>query len=687
MPTSQERLHEIPIRYVKGVGPGKAKLLAQLGIETIEDALYYPPKRYEDRSRLSLIRELKMGQDAAIRVKVMAKTLRRARGGRNMVEAAFADSSGVMHALWFHQPYLAQSLKIGDEYILFGRIEGRVRFQMIHPEMERVEEGVSVWNMERIVPIYPLTSRLTQRWFRMIMGTVLEQHVQDAEDPLPQALRVAQGWPALSTALYNLHFPENMESLAPAQSRLAFEELFLLQLALAQRRSRAIALTKPQRYTVDGPMVRGLRESLPFKLTGAQERVLTELLSDLSRPGPMYRLLQGDVGCGKTIILAFLTAAAVQSGHQVAIMAPTELLAEQHERVMKHYLEPLGVSVGLLSQGVPTAVRKQRVQLIQDGKLSVIIGTHALIQRAITFERLALVIIDEQHKFGVSQRSALAKKGERPDVLVLTATPIPRTLALSLYGALATSTITEMPPGRATVTTTWMPQSRREEAYAVMKRELAQGHQGYVVYPLVEESATKDLKAASTMAKRLQAAVFPEMMVGLLHGQLKPSTKERIMRHFLEGKIQVLVSTVIVEVGLDVPNATFMLIEHPQRYGLAQLHQLRGRIGRSRFPATCLVVSDAEEEAARQRLLAFTSITDGFVLAEKDLELRGPGQLLGKRQHGWMRFRIASLSRDGKLLEFARNEAVALIKRDPDLIHPGLNVLRARLNRFKQNPA
>jgi len=658
-----------------------------MGIETVEDALYYPPRRYEDRSRLSLIRELKMGMDAAIKAKVMAKTLRRARGGRNMVEAAFVDSSGVLHALWFHQPYLAQSLKVGDEYILFGRVEGRARFQMIHPEMERVEESASIWSMERIVPVYPLTSRITQRWFRTLIGTVLERHLRDAEDPLPSALLAKQGWPSLQQALFNLHFPKKMEALPPAQARLAFEELFLLQLALVQRRSRAVAVTKPQRYTVDGPMVKALRESLPFVLTGAQERVLTELLSDLSRPGPMYRLLQGDVGCGKTVILAFLTAVAAQSGHQVAIMAPTELLAEQHERVMKRLLGPLGVSVGLLSQGVPASLRKQRVQEIQKGKLSVIIGTHALIQRAIAFERLALVIIDEQHKFGVSQRRALAKKGERPDVLVLTATPIPRTLALSLYGSLAASTITEMPPGRASVTTTWLPQVRREEAYDRMRRELAQGRQGYVVYPLVEESAARDLKAATSMAKRLQVEVFPDSTVGLLHGQMKPVTKERIMRQFLEGKIQVLVSTVIVEVGLDVANATFMLIEHPERYGLAQLHQLRGRIGRSRFPAVCLVVSDAEEESARLRLLAFTSTTNGFVLAEKDLELRGPGQLLGKRQHGWMRFRIASLARDGMLLELARNEAASLIEKDPGLSHPGLGVLRTRLGRFRQNPA
>jgi ATP-dependent DNA helicase RecG len=392
------------------------------------------------------------------------------------------------------------------------------------------------------------------------------------------------------------------------------------------------------------------------------------------------------VGCGKTIVLIWLMAVAAQSGCQTVLMAPTELLAEQHARVAAAYLKPLGVSVTLLSQGVPAAERAKRAKAIASGKISIVIGTHALLQRHISFHRLSLVIIDEQHKFGVAQRSRLAKKAQRPDVLVLTATPIPRTLALSLYGDLAASTITELPPGRRPIDTLWLHEAQREQLYSLMRRHLADGRQGYVVYPLVEERETSDRKAATQMAKRLQAEVFPEFRVGLLHGQMKPAQKERIMRAFAEGELQLLVSTVIVEVGLDVPNATIMVIEHPERFGLAQLHQLRGRIGRGAHPATCVVISDTTDDPVRQRLNAFVQTTDGFQLAETDLELRGPGTLLGRHQHGWVRFRIADLSTDRPLLEDARKEAQALISRDPQLREPSLAAVRQRLERFRQQP-
>jgi len=404
-----------------------------------------------------------------------------------------------------------------------------------------------------------------------------------------------------------------------------------------------------------------LRRRLPFTLTSSQQQVLEELLTDLGRTAPMQRLLQGDVGCGKTIILIFLMAVAVQNGYQVALMAPTELLAEQHARVVASYLEPLGVSIGLLSQGVVLAQRTRMAELVARGKVDVVIGTHALIQRGVSFHRLALVIIDEQHKFGVIQRAHLAKKAVHPDVVVVTATPIPRTLALSLYGDLDVSTIDELPPGRQPITTRWLPESQRKDVYARVREELARGRQGYVVYPLVHEHSAAEFKAATQMAKRLQAEVFPEFRIGLLHGQMRPAQKETTMRAFAKGELRLLVSTVIVEVGLDVSNATIMVIEHPERFGLAQLHQLRGRIGRGTDPATCLVVSDASDESVRSRLAAFVETTDGFALAEKDLELRGPGELLGPRQHGWLRFRIANLARDRALLESAREEARAKV--------------------------
>jgi len=670
------------IRYVKGVGPQRADLLARLGIETIEDALFYPPRRYEDRRQLLPINRLSPGELATVRATVRSKRLRRGRRGQSILEAAFEDASGVLQGVWFHQPYLAVQLKVGAEFILHGRIEAGKQPQMIHPELEQLdgEDDASI-HTRRIVPIYPLTSRIGQRWFRTLTAGVVERHASQLADPLPVQVRQEHGWPGLESCVRQLHFPDAWDALELAKRRLAFEELFLLQLLLAQRRDRVRSRRKAQRYQLDGPLTQGLRAALPFTLTASQERVLQELFADLARSGPMHRLLQGDVGCGKTIVLIMLLAAAVQSGYQAALMAPTELLAEQHARVVGAYLAPLGVSVGLLSQGVPAAERKRRLGAIAKGRLSVVIGTHAMIQRRVAFERLALVIIDEQHKFGVSQRGALARKAVDPDVLVLTATPIPRTLALSLYGDLDASTIGELPPGRQPVRTIWMQERQRQDAYAMIGEQLAQGRQGYVVYPLVEEEEARDVKAATQMAKRLKTEVFPDVKVGLLHGRMRPEEKERAMRAFAEGRVRLLVSTVIVEVGLDVTTATIMLIEHAERFGLAQLHQLRGRIGRGEQAATCLALSDTTDETARRRLEAFVGTTDGFALAETDLELRGPGQLLGKLQHGWLRFRMADLARDHSLLESARRQAIQLIEQDPELAAPSLAELRQRLAR------
>ena len=687
MTVSQARLRDRSIRYVKGVGPHRMSQLAQLGIETIEDACYYPPRRYEDRSRLVAIREATPGEVATVRGRILAKSLRRVRKGQTIFEAAVGDSSGILHGVWFNQPYLEQQLKVGDELILYGKVEGGSRAQIIHPEMERVEgDEEHSLHMGRIVPIYPLVGGISQRWLRQVIATVLERYSDALEDSLPEPLRQARGWPGLAAAIRELHFPTSWETLELAQQRLAFEELFLFQLALAQRRARAMAQAKPQRYQLEGRLIQGLRQRLPFTLTASQQQVLDELLANLCQPSPMHRLLQGDVGCGKTIVIIYLLAVAVQSGYQGALMAPTELLAELHARVVMELLGPLGISVGLLSQGVAPTERKRRAEAIASGRLRIVIGTHALIQSSVTFKRLALVIIDEQHKFGVVQRSHLARKAQVPDVLVVTATPIPRTLALSTYGDLDVSTIMELPAGRCPITTLWMHESGRPHLDAMIRRQLAQGRQGYVVYPLVEERLTSDLKAATQMAKHLQGEVFSEFRVGLLHGQMKPKDKEKTMLAFVRGELQLLVSTVIVEVGLDVPNATMMIIEHPERFGLAQLHQLRGRIGRGSHPATCVLVGDADDEVVRQRLTTFVHTTDGFELAEKDLELRGPGELLGRRQHGWLRFRVANLSRDRSLLESARQEALALIGRDPDLRDPSVAALRDRLASIRQQP-
>ncbi|MBI4341857.1 MAG: ATP-dependent DNA helicase RecG [Candidatus Omnitrophica bacterium] len=685
MPVAQSSLRERSIRYIKGVGPHRLSQLAQLGVETVEDACYYAPRRYEDRTHLLAIGDARPGELVTVRGRVRAKTLRRIRRGQTIFEAAVEDASGVLHAVWFNQPYLAQQLLVGQELLLYGQIEARPRRQIVHPELERVEpDETDVIHVGRIVPVYPLAAGLSQRWFRQVIWIVLEQHAEGVEELLPEALRASRGLPPAAQAIRDLHFPASWEAQSLAQRRLAFEELFLFQLALAQRRSRTQTQRKPQRYQPDGPLTQALRRRLPFTLTPSQERVLEELSADMLQASPMHRLLQGDVGCGKTVVMMSLIAMAVQSGYQVALMAPTELLAEQHARVMRSYLEPLGVSLVLLSQGVPAAERRRLTAEIAAGRAAVVLGTHALLQTSVTFPRLALAIIDEQHKFGVVQRAHLARKAERPDVLVVTATPIPRTLALSLYGDLDISTITELPAGRRPITTRWLRESQRSELYAMIREQLARGRQGYVVYPLVQERAAKDVKAATQMAKQLQAEVFPEFRIGLLHGQMKPKTKEQTMLAFARGELHLLVSTVIVEVGLDVPNAAVMVIEHPERFGLAQLHQMRGRIGRGEHPASCLVVSDAAEEGVRQRLRAFVETTDGFQLAEKDLQQRGPGELLGRRQHGWLRFRIANLARDHALLEEARDDATELISRDPELRDPALAALRSRLALIRQ---
>ncbi len=674
------------IRYVKGVGPQRIAQLAPLGIDTVEDACYYAPRRYEDRTHFSAIAEARPGQELAVRGRLLAAALRRIRRGQTLFEITVGDQTGTLSALWFNQPYLARQLQHDDDLILYGRIEAKPRLQMIHPEMEKVDAGEEEQgsvHVGRIVPVYPLAAGLSQRWFRQMMAGLLAQHSEALPEVLPVALRQANHWPGVAQAVRELHFPGSWPALEQARQRLAFEELFVFQVALARRRAATIRAAKPQQYPTRGGLIDRLRQRLPFRLTPSQERVLAELLADLERPAPMRRLLQGEVGCGKTVLMAFLIAAAAQSGYQVALMAPTELLAEQHARVLAGYLEPLGISVGLLSQGVSPAARAKLAAAASDGTVALVIGTHALIERRIAFKRLALVIIDEQHKFGVLQRALLAGKAAMPDVLVVTATPIPRTLALSLYGDLDISTITELPEGRRPVTTRWVGEGQRQACYELIRRELAQGRQGYVVYPVVEERSTRELRAATQMAKQLQAEAFPEFRVGLLHGQMRPAVKEQTMRAFAEGRIDLLVSTVIVEVGLDVPNATILLIEHPERFGLAQLHQLRGRIGRGNHAALCLVISDAEEPAVRERLQTFADSADGFELAERDLQQRGPGELLGRRQHGWLRFRVANLIRDRLLLELARQEAQALVARSPDLGGHELAALRERLARFR----
>jgi ATP-dependent DNA helicase RecG len=537
------------------------------------------------------------------------------------------------------------------------------------------------------VPVYPATEGLHQKTLRSVIKRIVDEYADQAPDCLPLALRERLQLLGASQALREVHFPSaaaDLEALnqwsSAAHRRLVFEEFFLLELGLALRQRETTIEERAMAYRGTGVLADRLRTKLPFTLTAAQERVLAELGENLQRPHPMNRLLQGDVGSGKTIVALLAMLLAIESGFQAAIMAPTEILAEQHYRTMQVLVQTLGVRIALLTSGTKGRRRRELLQTIADGDVDLIVGTHTLIQEGVEFKALALAVIDEQHRFGVLQRATLKRKGYFPDVLVMTATPIPRTLAMTVYGDLDVSTIDELPPGRLPVLTKLCYESRRSESYELLRGAVRQGRQVYVVYPLIEESEKMDLRAATAMAEHLQHEVFPEYRVGLLHGRLKRDEKEDIMRGFLAGDLQVLVSTTVIEVGVDVPNASVMLIEHAERFGLAQLHQLRGRVGRSHHQAYCLLMAHFPmSEEAKQRLQALTESHDGFAIAEKDLDIRGPGEFLGTRQSGLPELRVAHLIRDQRILAEARQEAFALVARDPQLALPEHATLRQAL--------
>jgi len=535
-------------------------------------------------------------------------------------------------------------------------------------EDERLHTG-------RLVPVYSTTEGLHQRALRRLMWSIVEQFAGGVAEILPEPARTRRRLAALPVALRDAHFPENENALATAHRRLAFDDFLFLQLGLAILRSRTtrargVALNPP------GDLVSRLRAALPYRLTSAQERVWSEIRRDMAAPFPMHRLLQGDVGSGKTVVAALAVLTAIEAGYQAAVMAPTEILAEQHFMTFRQLLEPLGVTVALLTSASRPRERKARRAALAAGEIACVVGTHALVQEGVEFRRLGLAVVDEQHRFGVEQRARLRAKGEHPDLLVMTATPIPRTLALTLYGDLDVSVLDEMPPGRQPIKTVARTESKRAEIYEFVRKQISEGRQAYVVYPLVEESEVIDLKAATDMARHLQQDVFPELTVGLLHGRLGFEEKDAIMRRFKAGEIHVLVSTTVIEVGIDVPNATLMLIEHAERFGLSQLHQLRGRVGRGPWKSYCILLHAGKlTEDAERRIEAMTQTNDGFRIAETDLSLRGPGEFFGTRQSGLPQFRVADLLRDAAILEDARIEAQGIIATDPELkddAHRGL---------------
>jgi ATP-dependent DNA helicase RecG len=654
---------DTPLQYLKGVGPRRAADLQRVGLSTVEDLLDRFPIRYEDRGTFQTIASLRPAVAASVAGEVISCGIRPTRRPRfKIFEMLVRDRTGVLRAVFFNQPFLNDVFHPHQRVILFGRLELTSHgMQMQNPqyeilktdtdgEGEGAESDDETLHTGRIVPIYEKTGTLTTKMQRAIVHQALSHLPANVVDPLPADVH----FPPAGTPIDTLN-----AFRSPAQRRLIFEEFFLFQLGLVLRRRRSDAERKPRSIIVTDEIRESARRVLPFKLTGDQKKVIAEIVEDMKRPQPMNRLLQGDVGSGKTIVALMAAIVAMENGFQVAFMAPTEILAEQHFITIRRLLESSRFRVALLT-GATTAKKRREVQAeLAGGSIHLVVGTHALVEDPVAFHDLGLVIIDEQHRFGVLQRATLRAKGLRPDVLVMTATPIPRTLALTTYGDLDVSVMREMPPGRHPIKTIAKPESRREEIYDFIRKQIEAGRQVYVIYPLVEESEKVDLKAATEMADHLAQDIFPSYRVALLHGRMKPDAKERVMGAFARGEFDVLVSTTVVEVGVDIANASVMLVEHAERFGLSQLHQLRGRVGRGAHQSYCILLYQYPlTEQGRARLKALTETTDGFEIAERDLELRGPGDFFGTRQSGMPTLRVGDLVRDHQLMEDARREAV-----------------------------
>ncbi len=715
------------VEVLPGIGKRHAMTLARLGLNTLRDMLYYFPRRYDDYSKLIPINRLKAGEEVTVIATINRISVRTIKEGKSqVVEAVVSDGTGALRITWFNQIWIAKRFRPGLQVVLAGKIEQYLgRLVMNNPEPELLEQQQLSTN--RIVPVYPLSAQITQRWLRRTLNQVVTYWSPRVVDPLPEEVRRSAGLMDLSTALIQAHFPDSMDALDAARHRLAFDEIFLLQLGVL-RQKRAWQERTARVFEIQDKWLQSQLSRMPFPLTGAQQRAIEDIRGDLAKGRPMNRLLQGDVGSGKTVIAALGIAMVTQQGAQGALMAPTSILAEQHYNNLLKLLasnaplyEPQAVAEQVVEQGSassetsdavadteagqiqdlpvpaepplkPSEIRlmvgatseleKREIRAgLTDGSIKIVIGTHALIEDPVDFQDLHFVVIDEQHRFGVDQRAALRAKGSNPHLLVMTATPIPRSLALSIYGDLDLTLMDEMPPGRQVVSTYVLPPRERERAYNLIRSQVEKGRQIYIIYPLVEESDKSDSLAAVEEQARLQSEIFPRLKVGLLHGRMKPDEKDQVMAQFRDGLFNVLVSTTVIEVGVDVPNATVMLIEGANRFGLAQLHQLRGRVGRGPEKSYCLLIPETPDAVENERLQVMTETNDGFILAERDLEQRGPGQFLGTRQAGFSELQLASLT-DVRLIENARRHAEAFFERNPDLDHPDLQLLNAALERF-----
>ena len=676
-------ISEEPASSVRLVDARRVEALARIDVHSVGDLLRHYPFRYLDLSATADLRSVTVGSDATVVGRVHEIKVKRPRPRLTITEVAIVDGTGALIGVWFNQPYMEQRFRVGERVAFAGTVLFEYGLkQMRSPFVEKLADEDRGPEIARILPIHRATEGLSTNWIRRLIAEALDL-AGEQPDPLPAALRMRHSLVPLATALRAIHFPASMAEAAEARRRLAYEELLAIQLAMASRRHRMTEAVAGRKHVVDGPRQSALASALPFALTVDQSRAVSEILADMASVHPMNRMLLGDVGTGKTAVAAHAIAACADSGTQAAMMAPTEVLAQQYARAVGPLLDAAGITWRLLTGSTKAAERAEILGGLADGSITAAFGTHALIQEGVTFEALSLAIVDEQHRFGVSQRLALRGKGESIDLLVMTATPIPRSLALTLYGDLEASYLRERPGGRAAdhVTTRVVPMNGRADAYAAVRQAVGRGQQAYIVCALVDESDATQAKAATAEARRLQRQVFSELRVGLLTGQMPAADKATVMDRFRSGEIDVLVATTVIEVGVDVPRATVMIIEDAERFGLAQLHQLRGRVGRGEEPGEVLLFADPKTADARARMDAIASTNDGFELAELDLKLRGEGEVLGDRQSGLPGLRLASLATDSELLESSRADAQAIIARDPDLTQPHHRPLRVDVER------